>query len=106
MLWLMLVLAIIGHNLYLWTGGRLQLDTDILAMLPQDERDPAVQNATRQMADAASRRIVVMVGAQDWPQARKAADIYAATLAAGKQAVAVRYEVGDAMADWAAGVGS
>ncbi|GAB3246121.1 MMPL family transporter [Chitinimonas naiadis] len=99
LLWLLLVLAITGHNLYLWTGGRLQLDTDILAMLPQDERDPAVQNATRQMADSASRRIVVMIGAQDWPRARKAADSYAATLAAGKQAVTVRYEVGDAMAD-------
>ncbi|MES2934356.1 MAG: MMPL family transporter [Pseudomonadota bacterium] len=98
-LWLLAVCAFSLHNLVLWTGDRLQIDTDVLAMLPQNERDPAVQAVTRQLADAASRRIVVLVGGRDWPAVQHAADAYAATLAQAKVPVAVRYQVGDAAAD-------
>ena len=37
-----MVAALIGHNAYLWLG-RITPDTDILALLPTQERDPALQ---------------------------------------------------------------
>ncbi|MES2947863.1 MAG: MMPL family transporter [Pseudomonadota bacterium] len=96
--WLVLVLAMLGHNAWLWTGARLQLDTDVLAMLPRDERDATVQNVTRQLTDSASRRVVVLVGGSDWPSARRAADAYAETLSEPGIVQSVRYRVDDAMA--------
>ncbi len=96
--WLVLVLAMLGHNAWLWTGSRLQLDTDVLAMLPQDERDATVQSVTRQLTDSASRRIVVLVGGGDWPSARRAADVYAQALSERSDVVSVRYRVDDALA--------
>lgn len=98
LIWLVMVLGILGHNTWLWTGARLQLDTDVLAMLPQDERDPTTQNITRQLTDSASRRIVVLVGGGDWPSARRAADTYAQALAASPGVASVRYRVDDAVA--------
>jgi len=95
--WLLLVVAMAAHVGWLLAGGRLQLDTDVLAMLPQDERQPAVQQATRALTDAAARRVVVLVGGHDWPSAQRAADAYAASLASAP--VEVRYQVGDAAAD-------
>ncbi|STQ91334.1 putative exporter [Iodobacter fluviatilis] len=92
--WLLIVLAFTGHNLYLWSG-HLQLDTDILAMLPQDERDPTVQNATRQLSDSASKRVVVLIGGQTWERASAAADAYAASLLESKLPLALRYKMGD-----------
>ena len=96
--WLVLVVAIVGHNLWLWTGGRLQLDTDVLAMLPQDERDATVRNVTRKLTDAASRRIVVLVGGTDWTTARRGADAYEKTLSAAGALVNTRYRVDETMA--------
>ncbi len=96
--WLAVVLAVLGHNVWLWTGARLQLDTDVLAMLPRDERDATVQNVTRKLTDSASRRIVVLVGGGDWLSARSAADAYARALSASSQTVNLRYLVDDAMA--------
>ncbi|HEY9103765.1 hypothetical protein [Chitinimonas sp.] len=93
--WLVLVLAVLAHNLYLWTGNRMQLDTDVLAMLPRDEREPAVQQATQRLADAAGRRIVVLVAGRDWSESRRAADAYAASLEASDLKLALRYRVAD-----------
>ncbi|MGL4603993.1 MAG: MMPL family transporter, partial [Iodobacter sp.] len=97
-IWLMVVLALAGHQIYLWSG-HIRLDTDILAMLPQDERNPVVQNATRQLADAASRRVVVLIGAQDWNSARAAGDRYALSLQSSPLPLSLRYRV-DNTADW------
>ncbi|MDK2124918.1 MMPL family transporter [Parachitinimonas caeni] len=97
--WLLLVLAIVGHNLWLWLGQHIKIDTDVLAMLPQDERNPAVQDATRRLADAAARRIVVLVGANDWPAAEKAGDAYANSLRASGQPLGLRYQVGEATSE-------
>lgn len=97
--WLLVVLAMAGHGLWLWSGDRLQLETDMLAMLPQRAGDRAVQEATRQLADGAGRRVVVLVGATDWPAARRAADAYAATVESADASLALRYRVGADLAD-------
>lgn len=69
--WLLVVIAIVAHQWQFWHDGRL--DTDVLALLPQDERQPEVGQATRALADAAGRRVVVMLGAATEADARRAA---------------------------------
>jgi predicted exporter len=69
--WLLVVLAIALHQWHFWHQGRL--DTDVLALLPEDEQAPEVAQATRVLAERASRQVVVMVGAHEWQQARRAA---------------------------------
>ncbi|HEX5686915.1 MAG TPA: hypothetical protein VFY73_23130 [Ideonella sp.] len=70
-LWLLVVLAIAAHQWRFWHDSRL--DTDVLALLPQDERQPEVTRATQKLADAAGRRVVVMLGAASDADARRAA---------------------------------
>jgi len=61
--WLALVVAVACHQWHFWHGARFQ--TDILALLPQDEQAPEIGRATRQLSDQYARQVVVMVGAPD-----------------------------------------
>jgi predicted exporter len=78
-LWLAAVLGVLVHQLAFWRDARLE--TDVLALLPRDERAPDVERATRQLADQAARRVVAMVGARDWTAARAAAAAWRGALA-------------------------
>jgi predicted exporter len=80
LLWAVVVALLLGHGANLWLNQRIAPDTDILALLPAQERDPAVQQAFTHMADSAQQKIIVLVGAKDWNQARLAADAYRAVL--------------------------
>ena len=84
LLWLVAVCLLLGHNVYLWAVKRIVPDTDIMALLPVQERDPLLQQSFNHMVDAAQQRVVVLVGAADWQDARRAADAYSAVLAARK----------------------
>lgn len=75
-LWLFFVLAIALHQWRFWQADRL--DTDLFALLPAHERTNGGDAALRGLADAASRQLVVLVGAPEWPQARRAAERFAA----------------------------
>ncbi|HUS24283.1 MAG TPA: MMPL family transporter [Candidatus Binatia bacterium] len=95
-LWLVLVGA-----LALWAGLRtlpaLRLETDISALLPQTERDPAVRQALDRFGAAAGRRNLFLVGAPDFAGARTAARAFAATLRAAPVFSIVELELpGDA----------
>lgn len=82
-LWLVLVLAALAHVAWTARGG-LPLDSDLMALLPREERDPAVQRAKDRMAETLSRRAVVMVGHTDRAVARaQAARLREALLAEG-----------------------
>ena len=70
-LWLLFVLGIAQHQVRFWQQGRI--DTDLLTLLPADERRHGNEQALRQLADAASRRLFVLVGAPEWSQAKGAA---------------------------------
>ncbi len=97
-IWLAIVLAIAAHQAWLWTRPAGVLDSDVLAMLPRDERRPAVAAATRALADAGERRVVVLIGAPDFARARLAGDIFAEALGDG---IALRWRVGDReQGDW------
>jgi predicted exporter len=80
-LWLVVVALLLGHNGYLWLVKRIVPDTDIMALLPVQERDPILQRSFAHMVDAAQQRVIVLVGAADWDDAKRAADAYGAVLA-------------------------
>ncbi len=83
-LWAAVVCLLLAHNVYLWIGQRLAPDSDILALLPVEERDPVLQNAFSKMVESAQQRLIVLVGADDWAEAGRAADNYLAVLAPHK----------------------
>jgi predicted exporter len=72
--WLAIVAAVAVHQWQFWRTGHF--DTDVMALLPQDEQAPEVSRATRQLADQFMRQVVVMIGAPDWGMATKAADAW------------------------------
>jgi predicted exporter len=78
--WALLVLAVGVHQVRFWRSARLE--TDILALLPEDEQAPEVGAATRKLADESGRQLVLLVGAPEWASAQRAAD--AATEALSK----------------------
>jgi len=73
-LWLAFCCVVAVHQWTFWHDARF--DTDVMALLPQDEQAPEVGIATRQLADQVTRQVVVMVGAPDWAAAQKAADAW------------------------------
>jgi predicted exporter len=77
-LWLLVVLVVGAHQVRFWRSARL--DTDVLALLPEDEQAPEVGAATRKLADQAGRELVMLVGAADWESAQRAADVVKAEL--------------------------
>nr|WP_307731743.1 MMPL family transporter [Pseudoduganella sp. SL102] len=81
LVWLVAVALLLGHNGYLWLVKRIVPDTDIMALLPVQERDPILQRSFAHMVDAAQQRVIVLVGAAEWDGAKRAADAYAAVLA-------------------------
>jgi len=72
--WLAIVAAVAVHQWKFWTAGHF--DTDVMALLPQDEQAPEVSRATRQLADQFTRQVVVVIGAPDWAAATRAADAW------------------------------
>ena len=79
-IWGVIVCLLLAHNAYLLTSGRLVPDTDILALLPVQERDPVLQKAVTQVVGSTQQRLIVLVGADDWEHAGRAADAYHAVL--------------------------
>ena len=100
LLWALVVCVLLGHNAYLWAIQRIVPDTDIMALLPVQERDPVLQQSFTHMVDAAQQRVVVLVGAADWQDARRAADAYSATLAARKDLFEATLVNEQTQSDW------
>ena len=100
--WAFIVCLLLGHNAWLWLGQRITPDTDILALLPLDKRDPVLQQSFTHMVDSAQQRVVVLVGAPDWQAAGRAADAYQRVLAPHGSLLAFD-AIGEAsQADWLA----
>lgn len=78
--WLLVVAAIGWHQWQFWQAPRL--DTDVFALLPQDDKAPVAQRAMRQLGEQGERRVVVMLGAPDWRSAQDAAARFDASVAA------------------------
>jgi predicted exporter len=87
----------------LWWQERLAPDTDILALLPTQQRDPARQRALAQMVEAAQQRVIVLIGAADWEATRNAANAYRITLAPYRHLLQAADRIGERTeSDWLA----
>lgn len=72
LVWLAVTAAAALHvALVLWQG--LPLQTDLMALLPAEERDPALHAAKDKMANEVSQRVVILAGHRDRATARAAA---------------------------------
>ena len=96
--WLVVVLLIGLHQLRFWSSP--SLETDVLALLPQDRHDPLLAEATRRIADAGAQQMVVLLGAADAEQAQAAARAWRAALHAQQQRRALPFVEDVAMAGW------
>ncbi|KFN42942.1 MMPL family transporter [Arenimonas oryziterrae] len=79
-LWLALVLALVVQQIGFWRSPKI--DSDVLALLPGEERDPLLALAERGIVDGATRQIVVLVGGSDWASVRQATQTFTETLKA------------------------
>jgi predicted exporter len=77
--WLGIVLALGVHQLAFWRAPKL--DSDVMALLPAEQRDPLVAVAGERAADAVTRQVVVLLAAADWDATRRAADAFDHALA-------------------------
>jgi predicted exporter len=102
LIWALVVCALLGHNAYLWLGKRIVPDTDILALLPVQERDPILQRSFTKMVDSAQQRVIVLVGAKEWPDAQRAAKAYGDVLAGHPALFEATKLSGQVEADWLA----
>lgn len=96
--WLLLVIAVGVHQVRFWSQSRLE--SDILALLPEDAHDPELAAATRKIADGGARQMVVLLGAADAPQAQAAARAYRANLQAAQRQQPLPFVEDQTMAGW------
>jgi predicted exporter len=96
-LWLVLV-AIMSGVLVTQMRHGLPLSTDLLALLPQEERDPVLKTANEAISRALGRHIIVLAGHPERAKARAVAQTMADALAAtglveaiGSQAAASQF---------------
>ncbi|MDR7133010.1 putative exporter [Lysobacter niastensis] len=97
-LWLVAVLAVGVHQWRFWHESRLE--SDVLALLPRDAHDPALADATRRIADASARNMVVLLGAADAAQARAAAQAYRASLNTAQAARSLPFVESTSVEGW------
>ncbi|HLO76830.1 MAG TPA: hypothetical protein VK196_10300, partial [Magnetospirillum sp.] len=79
-LWLAVALAACAHLAVVARSG-LPVESDLMALLPREDRDADIQAAKTRMAETLSRRVVVMVGHAERPVARAQATRLRQTLA-------------------------
>lgn len=97
-LWLAVVLLVGLHQLRFWSAP--SLETDVLALLPQDRHDPLLAEATRRIADAGAQQMVVLLGADDADQAQAAARAWRVALQAQQRRQALPFVEDAAMVGW------
>ncbi|MBC3880916.1 transporter [Undibacterium sp. LX40W] len=98
----MVASLLVAHNAYLWLGKRISPDTDILALLPTQERDPALQQSFTHMVDAAQQRVIVLIGAEDWENTKKAAKQYTQVLSSHTDLFDITSLTEKTQSDWLA----
>ncbi|WP_422508215.1 MMPL family transporter [Stenotrophomonas sp. GZD-301] len=84
--WLLVLVGLGVQQWQLWKSAP-RIDTDILALLPQDAHDRLLSDVTRRIADANARQIVVLLGSTDATRTKAAEAAFRRTLddsAAGK----------------------
>ena len=73
-IWSVLVLALCFHQLQFWQSNNL--DSDVMALLPNTKHDVLVTRANDNMANAATRDVVILIGSSDSEVSKQAAAIF------------------------------
>ncbi|CAA7627917.1 conserved membrane hypothetical protein [Candidatus Terasakiella magnetica] len=73
LVWLLLVLGMGGHVASVARGG-LPLQSDLMALLPREDQDPALQAAKDKVARSLADRVVVLIGHPERRAARAEAE--------------------------------
>lgn len=81
--WLVLV-VVAGAYLGLRVHDGIGFQTDLMALLPQEERDPGIQRAKDQVARSFGQHIVLLIGHEDRDKARAAGVEMAQALATSR----------------------
>lgn len=90
-LWLAAVAAL-GAVFALQVAGQMRIETDLLAMLPEVDRDPVVERSVRAMGETAGRNALFLVGAGPFAESAAAARSFADALRDSGAFAAVRLE--------------
>lgn len=96
--WLLAVVAVGFHQWHFWQQSRI--DSDVLALLPQDADDRVVADATRRIADASARQMVVLLGAETPEQAKAAEAAFRGRLDALQRERKLPFEESESAEDW------
>ena len=76
--WSVLVVALCFHQVQFWRSNNL--DSDVMALLPDTQHDALVTRANENMAKAATRDVVVLIGSKDADVVKAAASIFNARI--------------------------
>lgn len=103
-LWLVILAVLALYTWRWWSIHPMTVDSDLLALLPEEQVPATAQQAQVRLIAAAERRVIVLVGGGDLPAAIRAADAYYGALAQKEPAVGrIRYVVdATAQAGWRA----
>src|SRR5690606_33735557 len=71
--WLLFLCVVAVHQWKFWQDAPVQ--SDVLALLPQEEHDGLLRQANEKLAALGERRVVVLAGAPDAASARLAAQM-------------------------------
>lgn len=82
---LLFIAGVVGLSAWAISLHGPTINTNILALLPQADRDPVVLNAVDRVQRKFERHLAVVVGAPDFETARRAAEIAAERLTASGQ---------------------
>lgn len=102
LIWVLMTTLLLGYNAWLWGTRSVAPDTDILALLPVQERDPVLQRSFSHMVDFAQQRMVVLVGAPSWDDAKRASAAYRQVLAGTPGVFREMAPMGSREQDWLA----
>ncbi|WP_313219310.1 MMPL family transporter [Stenotrophomonas sp.] len=91
--WLLVLVGLGVQQWQLWKSES-RIDTDILALLPQDAHDRLLSDVTRRIADANARQIVVLLGSTDAAQTKAAEAAFRDAIKAERGAAPLLQESG------------
>lgn len=77
--WLLLVAALVLHQWSFWRSDALQ--SDVLALLPADQANPELAAVGARIADAGSRKVIVLLGSASPADATRASQAFAQSIA-------------------------
>lgn len=79
---------------------QLRIETDLFALLPVEELEPAIAAAQRQHSGVQSRKLIFLIGAADARHARAAATQFAGSLRTTRMFESVLLETDGGTVDW------